>query len=103
MAEKAFLQIKQTEAQAQNIIKVAHEKAAQIIEHSKEQTADTFLGFSEKCKQQALQERQQLKSNIREKSNAFMEETGELSHALKQKLLLQKAKAIDVVIQLITL
>ena len=102
MAEKAFLQIKETEAQAQALIKNAQEEAAQIIRQAEEETANAFLRFFELCKQQALEKKRQAEIAAQTESSKFAKETEELCAALKQKLLSQKQKAIDAVIQMIT-
>lgn len=102
MAEKAFLQIKEAEAQAQTLIKTAQEEAAQIIKRAEDETADTFLQFSETCSQQALEKKRQAETAAQSNSADFSKETTELCASLKQKLLSQKPRAVDAVIQMIT-
>jgi len=102
MAEKAFLQIKETESQAQTSIKNAQEEAAQIIKRAQEETTDAFLQLSETCKQQALERKRETEITTQANSADFSKETEELCAVLKQKLLLQKQKAVDAVIQMIT-
>ena len=102
MAEKAFSQIKETEAQAQALIKDAVEEAAHIIKRAEEEAADAFSRFSESCKQQGSEKKRQVATTARTNSETFVKETAESCAALKQKLLSQKSKAVDAVIQMIT-
>lgn len=102
MAEKAFTQIKEAEAQAKAIIKSAQEEAAQIIKRAEEETAGTFLQFSETYSQQGAKNKQQIETDAQNSSNEYSKETNELCIAVKQKLSPHKSKAVDAVIQAIT-
>ena len=99
MAEKALLQIKDAEARAQALIENAREEAAQILKRAEEETAAAFLQLSETGRQQASEKRQQAETYAHANSLEFSKETAELCAALKQKLLKQKARAINAVIQ----
>ena len=101
MAQKAFAKISEAESQARITIKNAQEEAAQIIKRAEEETADAFSRFSDMHKQQAAEKKRQTEANIRKHSEVFSIETTELCAALKEKLSLQKPKAVDAVIQMI--
>ena len=101
MAQNAFLQIKEAESQAQALIKSAQENASQIIKRAEEETTDAFLQLSETCKQQALEKKKKAETNARANSMEFSKETEELCVQMKQKLSLQKPKAVEAVIQII--
>ena len=102
MAKKAFLQIKDAEAQAQALIKNAQDEAVQIIKRAEEETANALLRLSETSRQQSSEMKRQAETAAGEDNNAFSKETEEQCADLKQKLLLRKPKAIEAVIQLIT-
>ena len=102
MAEKAFSQIQEAESQAQALIKDAQDEAAQIIKRAEEETMSAFSRISEACKQQALEKKKQTEANAQANSAAFSKETAELRDRLEQKLLLQKSKAIDAVVRVVT-
>ena len=102
MAEKAFEQIKQAEAQAQALIKDAQEEAARIIARAEEETADAFARLSEACEQQASEKRLQAEAAALAASAAFAEETARQCTALKQELSLHKPEAVDTVIEIVT-
>lgn len=101
MAEKALLQIKEAEAQAQACIKHAQEEAAQIIKRAEKAAADAFLQFSDVQKQKLLENKMQAETTARKNSMEFSNETADLCLELNQKLLSNKSKAVDAVIQMI--
>jgi len=101
MAQKAFIKIKEAESQAQANIKNAREEAAQIIARAEKEAADAFSRFLDICSQQAVEKKQQIEINARKNSEEFSKETAELCAALKEKLSLQKPKAVDAVIRMI--
>lgn len=103
MAEQAFLQIKEAEAQAQEIIKNAQEEANRIIRRAEEETADAFSRLAETCKRQAIEKKQKAEAIIRENNYNFSKETADLCGSLKQGLLSKKTRAIDAIIQMITI
>ena len=102
MAEKAFSQIMETEAQARELIKNAREEAARTIARAQEETADAFARLSEACAQQATEKKHQAEADARAASAAFAEESACQCAALKQKLLLRKPEAVDAVVQILT-
>ena len=102
MAQKAFMKIKEAELQAQSNIKNAQEEAAQIIARAEKETADSFAQHSELCKRQAQEKKQQEEADAQSNSGDFSKETAENCAALKEKLSLQKPKAVNAVIEMIT-
>jgi len=102
MAQKTFLQIREAESKAQIIIKNAQEEAAQIIKRAEEETADAFSRFSDTCRQRVFEKKRQTEINTRKNSEDFSKETEKLCAELKEKLSMQKLKAVDAVIQNIT-
>ena len=101
MAEKAFSQIKETEAEAQAIIVDAQDEANRIVKRAEEETAGAFIKFSDACKEQASDEVRKAEANAREDSIAFSKETAEMCAALEQELSAQKSLAIDKAIDVI--
>jgi len=101
MAEKALIQIKEAEAQAQVLLENAREEAAQIVARAEDKNAESFARLSEACGQQASESKQQAQANARAASAAFAEETMRQCAALKQQLLSRKAQAIAAVTQTI--
>jgi len=101
MAEKAFTQIQQAEAQAQALIKDAQEEAARITTRAEEETADAFVRISATCEQQASEKRLQAEAAALIASAAFAEETARQCTSLKQELASHKPEAIDAIIQTI--
>ena len=102
MAEKAFEQIKQAEAQAQALIKDAQEEAARIITRAQEETADAFVHLSETCEQQGSEKRLQAEAAALTASAAFAEETARQCAALKQELASRKPEAVNAVIDIVS-
>ena len=102
MAEKAFEQIKQAEAEAQALIKNAQEEAARMIARAEEETADAFARLSAACEQQASEKRLQAEAAALVTSAAFAEETARQCAALKQELSLYKPEAVAAVIEIVT-
>jgi len=99
MAEKAILQIKEAEAQAQALIKNAQEQAARIVKCAEEETADAFSAFSEACKREAAEKKGQAETAALASGAAFAKETEVLCAELKQKLSSNREKAVGAVIQ----
>jgi vacuolar-type H+-ATPase subunit H len=102
MAENAFLQVKEAEAEAQILIKNAREEAVRITEEAESKKADMFSSISETCSREALEKRKQIEQSAGKNSEDFEKETAELCNALREKLLSQKAKAVDEIIRVIT-
>lgn len=102
MAQKAFEQIREAETQAQAIIKNAQEEAAQIIKSAEEEMANAISRFSEICRQKALEKKKQTETAAQKNSMEFAAETTDLCAALKETLSLQKSKAVNAIIQVIT-
>ena len=99
MAESAFLRIKSSEVQAQILIKDAQDEAAQIIKRAEEEVAFASTLFPETCRQQAVEKKSQAEKDAYANSLAFTHETEEQCLVLKQRLLSQKRKAIQEIIE----
>jgi len=99
MADKAFMQIKQAESQAQALMENAQAEAARIVTRAQEENTEALARLAETCGQQIQESKQQAQANAQAASAAFAGETMRQCAALMEKLLSQKPKAVDAVIQ----
>ena len=101
MAQKALLQIREAESQAEAIIKNAQEEAERIIKHADEKTSDTFSRFCDICKTMASEKKQKAEDIACTDSEEFTKETAKLCMMLREKLSMHKTKAVDAVMQMV--
>ena len=99
MAGEALSQIKEAEAQAQQLIQNAQEEAARIIRCAEEEAAAARARASQACEQQALEYKRQAEAKTRAAGAAYEEETLRQCAALRQVLSPKKPAAVDAVMR----
>ena len=102
MADKALFIIKEAEAKALASVENAREEAERIIARAEKETADALLGLSDECERKVLGIKREAEINAGKKSEEYLAQTELLCSALKEKLSVQKQKAVDAVMQIIT-
>ena len=99
MAEKAFVQIREAEKEANTLIKNAEEEASRIIDRSEKEAEDAFSKLSKQCREQSVLRKKTAEADALANSIEFSKETEKLCAEIRAKLLLQKENAVDAIIK----
>ena len=102
MAETAFSQIQEAEAQARALIKDAQEEAVRIVKQTEADATEAYSQLAASHRRQSQDLRAQAEAQARTDNDTYENETAAAHERLEAVLLARKSIAVDAVIDAIS-